>query len=120
MQVQLKGRPDRKFHLPPDIAELFLLWPGSPVEAVSEPVVPVARTQWGVSKTSNGEPLISARCATCSLTAHWFEQWASDMRVMVDLSKVKMIHCGVTEPPPQEILERFKQLVADVTPKKRR
>ncbi len=112
MEVRFKTRPDKRFHLPPDVAEVLILWPGSPIEVVPLPPAPrVPQTRWSIERlASTGEPYVYASCASCR-----------QVHQVLGLNTVeqKFQHCGVAEPPPAEILKEYTRLVKKNQPQPR-
>lgn len=113
MEVRFKTNPARTIHLPPDLAEVLLLLPGTPLEKLPpvEPRKAEPRTRWSVGQMgySLGSPLcITALCANCKSAMTW--EGAGILKSASE-DRNKFFHCGVREQVPKDILKRYAELV---------
>lgn len=120
MEVQLKGNTNRRFHLPSDIADLLLLWPGSPIEVVPPPAPKKLepKTTWVIgyrygNRGPSDRPSIQAHCDNCKLTLTFEGPTAHKT------GNNKFWHCGVGEEIPKDIAKTYERLWRQREPQQR-
>jgi len=104
VKLQLKSNPRRTFDVEASLAEILVLWPGSPVEPVPAPAPKrVPKTSWSVNRSTFTQELyIHAKCATCHDVVNNLGPTAHEH---------KFIHCGVAEPVPADIAEQYQRML---------
>ncbi len=108
MRLQLKNYPRQQFDVPREIAQILLLIPGSPVEAIPPPPAKRGKGNWQIVEgIFSGRVSLSASCSVCGSALNNSGQRAHEQR---------FIHCGTSESCPPEIAKQWREVYQRLEP----